>query len=604
MKGRVLRGNGISPGIAIGKALVLKSRRIPVVRRSIQEEDIPLELKKLKEALSRSKRQLIDLKKRFSQEGGGIPVCIFDSHLMMLEDPVFIAEVERVIKESRVNVEWAIRLVIDDIIAAFSSIEDEFFRERKVDIEDVGNRLLLNLSSSSFFQSKMSLSEEVIVIAPNLTPSDLAHLAPRFLLGFATDTGGATSHTGIIARSRKIPAVVGVNGVTSEVRTGDRVIIDGDEGVVIVEPTEVLIKEYRVKQLQLRDYEARLFRTKELEAVTTDGVKVTLQANIDLPEEVDAAIAYGAEGIGLYRSEFLFLKPGFEPPTEEEHFQVYRELTEKVSPHPAIVRTLDLGGEKLSDREGAPDEANPVLGLRAIRYCLKRRDLFKTQLRALLRASAYGDIRVVFPLISGLEELREVKEIFSEAKEELKREGVPINEDMPLGVMIEVPSAAATADILAMEADFFSIGTNDLVQYFLAVDRTNMAVSHLYQPLHPAILRSVKFVVEAAKKAEIGVNICGEIAADPILVMVLLGMGLTQLSMNPASIPLIKNVIRSVSLSEAEEIARRVLTFSTAKEIEEYLLERMASRFSGRVLTELRNNHRGGGNGLSGDKKG
>jgi len=604
MKGRVLRGNGISPGIAIGKALVLKSRRIPVVRRSIQEEDIPLELKKLKEALSRSKRQLIDLKKRFSQEGGGIPVCIFDSHLMMLEDPVFIAEVERVIKESRVNVEWAIRLVIDDIIAAFSSIEDEFFRERKVDIEDVGNRLLLNLSSSSFFQSKMSLSEEVIVIAPNLTPSDLAHLAPRFLLGFATDTGGATSHTGIIARSRKIPAVVGVNGVTSEVRTGDRVIIDGDEGVVIVEPTEVLIKEYRVKQLQLRDYEARLFRTKELEAVTTDGVKVTLQANIDLPEEVDAAIAYGAEGIGLYRSEFLFLKPGFEPPTEEEHFQVYRELTEKVSPHPAIVRTLDLGGEKLSDREGAPDEANPVLGLRAIRYCLKRRDLFKTQLRALLRASAYGDIRVVFPLISGLEELREVKEIFSEAKEELKREGVPINEDMPLGVMIEVPSAAATADILAMEADFFSIGTNDLVQYFLAVDRTNMAVSHLYQPLHPAILRSVKFVVEAAKKVEIEVNICGEIAADPILVMVLLGMGLTQLSMNPASIPLIKNVIRSVSLSEAEEIARRVLTFSTAKEIEEYLLERMASRFSGRVLTELRNNHRGGGNGLSGDKKG
>jgi len=604
MKGRVLRGNGISPGIAIGKALVLKSRRIPVVRRSIQEEDIPLELKKLKEALSRSKRQLIDLKKRFSQEGGGIPVCIFDSHLMMLEDPVFIAEVERVIKENRVNVEWAIRLVIDDIIAAFSSIEDEFFRERKVDIEDVGNRLLLNLSSSSFFQSKMSLSEEVIVIAPNLTPSDLAHLAPRFLLGFATDTGGATSHTGIIARSRKIPAVVGVNGVTSKVRTGDRVIIDGDEGVVIVEPTEVLIKEYRVKQLQLRDYEARLFRTKELEAVTTDGVKVTLQANIDLPEEVDAAIAYGAEGIGLYRSEFLFLKPGFEPPTEEEHFQVYRELTEKVSPHPAIVRTLDLGGEKLSDREGAPDEANPVLGLRAIRYCLKRRDLFKTQLRALLRASAYGDIRVVFPLISGLEELREVKEIFSEAKEELKREGVPINEDMPLGVMIEVPSAAATADILAMEADFFSIGTNDLVQYFLAVDRTNMAVSHLYQPLHPAILRSVKFVVEAAKKVEIEVNICGEIAADPILVMVLLGMGLTQLSMNPASIPLIKNVIRSVSLSEAEEIARRVLTFSTAKEIEEYLLERMASRFSGRVLTELRNNHRGGGNGLSGDKKG
>ncbi|MCD6450820.1 MAG: phosphoenolpyruvate--protein phosphotransferase [Acidobacteria bacterium] len=604
MKGRVLRGNGISPGIAIGKALVLKSRRIPVIRRSIQEEDIPLELKKLKEALSRSKRQLIDLKKRFSQEGGGIPVCIFDSHLMMLEDPVFIAEVERVIKESRVNVEWAIRLVIDDIIAAFSSIEDEFFRDRKVDIEDVGNRLLLNLSSSPFFQSKMSLSEEVIVIAPNLTPSDLAHLAPRFLLGFATDTGGATSHTGIIARSRKIPAVVGVNGVTSEVRTGDRVIIDGDEGVVIVEPTEVLIKEYRVKQLQLRDYEARLFRTKELEAVTTDGVKVTLQANIDLPEEVDAAIAYGAEGIGLYRSEFLFLKPGFEPPTEEEHFQVYRELTEKVSPHPAIVRTLDLGGEKLSDREGAPDEANPVLGLRAIRYCLKRRDLFKTQLRALLRASAYGDIRVVFPLISGLEELREVKEIFSEAKEELKREGVPINEDMPLGVMIEVPSAAATADILAMEADFFSIGTNDLVQYFLAVDRTNMAVSHLYQPLHPAILRSVKFVVEAAKKAEIEVNICGEIAADPILVMVLLGMGLTQLSMNPASIPLIKNVIRSVSLSEAEEIARRVLTFSTAKEIEEYLLERMASRFSGRVLTELRNNHRGGGNGLSGDKKG
>jgi phosphotransferase system enzyme I (PtsI) len=434
------------------------------------------------------------------------------------------------------------------------------------------------------------------VVAPNLTPSDLAHLDSRFLIGFATDTGSATSHTGIIARSRKIPAVVGVGGVTSDVKNGDTVIIDGDEGAVIVNPSKVLIKEYQVKQVQLLDYEARLFKTKRLSAVTTDGIKVILQANIELPEEIDSALAYGAEGIGLYRSEFLFLRPGFNPPSEEEHFRVYRELIEKVSPNPAIVRTLDLGGEKICEgTEAPPDEANPVLGLRAVRYCLKKQDIFKTQLRALLRASVYGDLRVVFPLISGLEELRQVKEVFSEAKEELGDKGVNFNERMLIGVMIEVPSAAATADILASEADFFSIGTNDLVQYFLAVDRNNMAVSHLYQPLHPAILRSIRFIVEAAGKAGIEVNICGEIAADPLLAMILLGMGLTRLSMNPASIPLIKNVIRSVSSSEAEQMAKRVLTLTTAKEIDEYLWEKMTTRFSGGFLSELRNNHRGEG---------
>jgi phosphotransferase system enzyme I (PtsI) len=594
MKARFLRGNGISSGIAIGKAIVFKNRRAPVVRRGIQREDVPSETKRLREALARSEKQLNELKERFSREGVSIAAYIFDSHLMMIQDPLFISSIEEAIREEQVNVEWAIKMVLDDIITAFSKIEDEFFRERMVDIEDVVDRILFNLSPYS--QPKRDLSEKVIVVAPNLTPSDLAHLDSRFLIGFATDTGSATSHTGIIARSRKIPAVVGVGGVTSDVKNGDTVIIDGDEGAVIVNPSKVLIKEYQVKQVQLLDYEARLFKTKRLSAVTTDGIKVILQANIELPEEIDSALAYGAEGIGLYRSEFLFLRPGFNPPSEEEHFRVYRELIEKVSPNPAIVRTLDLGGEKICEgTEAPPDEANPVLGLRAVRYCLKKQDIFKTQLRALLRASVYGDLRVVFPLISGLEELRQVKEVFSEAKEELGDKGVNFNERMLIGVMIEVPSAAATADILASEADFFSIGTNDLVQYFLAVDRNNMAVSHLYQPLHPAILRSIRFIVEAAGKAGIEVNICGEIAADPLLAMILLGMGLTRLSMNPASIPLIKNVIRSVSSSEAEQMAKRVLTLTTAKEIDEYLWEKMTTRFSGGFLSELRNNHRGEG---------
>ena len=574
----MLKGVGVSPGIAIGKALLFKGEGIALGRRTIAEDEIAQELQRLEGAIERSKKQLISLKDKISSEAGKDYARIFDAHKLMLEDKVLINEIHHLVKEEKVNVEWALKEVRDRLINLFAQFSNEYMKDRGIDVEDVWQRIQSNLSPNPTANAA-NLSEEGILVATSLSPSDLAQMDKRFLRGFVTDAGGRTSHTGILARSLEIPAVIGLYDVTSRVKEGDLLIIDGNEGVVIVNPNTTLIQEYESKKRRYEEHEVELLKTKELPAVTLDGKRIALLANIELPQEIDSALEHGAEGVGLYRSEFLYLRPSFSPPSEEDSFLLYKELVEKLAPYPATIRTLDLGGEKMDNLPEVSQEPNPFLGLRAIRFCFKWKEVFKTQLRALLRASAYGNLRIIFPMISGIEELLQAKLILEEVKDELQSEHIPFNPRIAIGVLIEIPSAALVADMLAKEVDFFSIGTNDLIQYLIAVDRSNVNVGYLYEPLHPAILRSLKFIVDSALKYEVPVSLCGEMAGDPIALMVLLGLGLDELSMNPYSIPLIKRVIRSLRVDEAKRMVRKVMRLTTARQVEEYLLEKLTRRF-------------------------
>ena len=577
-KEQMLRGMGVSPGIAIGRAFLFKGEGVALSRRTIADEEVAQEFQRLKEAIEKSKKQLVSLKQRVSREAGKDYARIFDAHILMLEDKVLINAVRHLVKEERVNVEWALKEVRDRLIKLFAQFDNEYMQDRGVDVEDVWQRIQSNLSSDPTSHAA-NLWQEGILVAPNLSPSDLAQIDKRLLQGFVTNAGGRTSHTGILARSLEIPAVIGLYDVTSRVSEGDLMIIDGNEGIVIVNPNHTLIQEYKSKKRRYQEHEVELLKTKELPAVTLDGKRITLLANIELPEEINSALEHGAEGVGLYRSEFLYLRPSFSLPSEEEAFLIYRELAEKLIPYPATIRTFDLGGDKIDDLPEMSQEANPFLGLRAIRFCLKRKEVLKTQLRAFLRASAYGNLRIIFPMISGIEELLQAKLILEEVKEELQTENISFNPRTPIGVLIEIPSAALIADLLAKEVDFFSIGTNDLIQYLIAVDRSNVNVSYLYEPLHPAILRTLKFIVDSAQKYEVPVSLCGEMAGDPVAFMVLLGLGLDELSMNPYSIPPIKRLIRSLKVEEARRMVREVMRFTTARQVEEYLLEKLTRKF-------------------------
>lgn len=574
----MLRGLGVSPGIAIGKALLFKGVGIVLSRRAISDGEVAHEIQKLEGAIEKSKQQLISLKDRLSSEAGKDYARIFDAHILMLEDEVLINEICHLVQEERVNVEWALKEVRDRLINLFAQFNNEYMQDRGIDVEDVWQRIQSNLSPNPTLKAA-DLSEEGILVASSLSPSDLAQMDKKLLRGFVTDAGGRTSHTGILARSLEIPAVIGLSNVTSQVREGDLLLIDGNEGVVIVNPNPALIQEYESKKRRYQEHEVELLKTKELPAVTLDGRRIALLANIELPEEIDSAIEHGAEGIGLYRSEFLYLRPSFSPPSEEESFLLYRELAEKLTPYPATIRTLDLGGDKIDVAPEVSQEANPFLGLRAIRLCFKRKEVFKTQLRALLRASVYGNLRIIYPMISGIEEILQAKLILEEVKDELQSEHIPFNPRIPIGVLIEIPSAALVADLLAKEVDFFSIGTNDLIQYLIAVDRSNVNVSYLYEPLHPAILRSLKFIVDSARKYEVPVSLCGEMAGDPLALIVLLGLGLHELSMNPYSIPLIKRLVRSLSAEESRRMVREIMKLTTARQVEEYLLEKHTRMF-------------------------
>lgn len=575
---RTYKGVGVSPGIAIGRAVIVEKRVAQVYRIPIRDEDIESEVRRFNESLDKTRDELLDLKQKVSRSMGDEYAQIFEAHAMIVGDASFADKVAQKIEEEQVNAEWALAEVQEELQARFASFEDDYLRERVADVKDVAERVLVNLQGIAHHDLS-EINHDVIIIADDLTPSDTVQFNRKPVIGFVTEVGGRTSHASIIAKSLFMPAVIGVPKLTKIVDSDELVIVDGYEGTVVVNPTQAMVQEYLSRVSRHEEAEQKLLENRELPAITKDHHQISLQANIELVEELDDAIKFGAEGIGLYRSEFLYIATSPDLPTEEEHFEIYRKLAAATAPNWCIIRTFDLGGEKLAREIIGSKDDNPVLGLRALRLCMQHRDMFKTQLRALLRASAFGKIKIMFPLVSGVQELRQVKTLVREIRMELDAEGIPHNPELQIGIMMEVPSAAVIADLLATEADFFAIGTNDLIQYALAIDRGNEKVSYLYEPLHPAILRLVKNVIDAGKRAGIPVEMCGEMASDPIYAIVLLGLGLEIFSMNPSSIPVIKNVIRSVRYKDCRRIAELALNKKTAQEIEEFVIESVAMRF-------------------------
>jgi phosphotransferase system enzyme I (PtsI) len=582
---RTYKGVGVSPGIAIGRALIVEKKIESVYRVPIHQDQIEAEVGRFREALVATREELLDLKEKVRRSMGDEYASIFDAHAMIVSDPSFADKVIQKIESESVNAEWAVSEVLEELEARFESFENEYLRDRGEDVKDVGESLLKNLQGLSHHDLS-EIDHDVIIVADEITPSDTIRFNRRPIVGLATETGGRTSHASIIAKSLFMPAVIGVPRLTQIVDNEELVIVDGYEGTVIVNPTAALVQEYNSKVSRHEEYETKLLENRDIAAVTRDGRAISLQANIELVEELDDAVKFGAEGIGLYRSEFLYISKSPLLPSEEEHYQIYRSLVERMNPNWTIIRTFDLGGKKLAREVIGTREDNPVLGLRGLRLCMKHRDMFHTQLRALLRASAHGRLKIMFPLVSGIQELRQVKSLVREIKAELDSEGIAYNRDLQIGIMIEVPAAAVIADLLATEADFFSIGTNDLIQYSLAIDRSNENVNYLYEPLHPAILRMIKGVLDAGKSQGIPVSMCGEMAGDPLYAIMLLGLGLEIFSMNPSSIPVVKNVLRSLRYKDCRKIAEAALKKKTAQEIEEFVIESVAMRLPGGLIPQ------------------
>lgn len=578
MSAQVFRGIGVSPGIAVGKALVVEVRRPRIKREPVDPARVPLEISRLRQALEASRRQILEIQERIAKEVGPQYGRIFDAHLLILEDRWLVEEASAAIQAQGVNAEYALQEVLEPVRQAFSRVEDGYLRERRTDVDDVGDRVLRNLLGQRGSFQVEGMRGEAIVFAHELTPSDTAQLHRDAVLGLVTETGGRTSHTAIMARSLEIPAVVGVEEVCAHAVNHETVILDGTEGLVILAPDRDTLARYHARKQQLEYVGRALHKLGALPAETQDGYRVRVTANIEFPEELPAVQAHGAEGIGLYRTEFLYLnRPDL--PGEEEHFAVYRAVAAEMHPRPTVIRTLDFGGDKLASAIQLAAEENPSLGLRAIRLCLHRPDIFRTQLRAILRASAFGSLRIMYPMISGVAELRAANAILEDVKAELRRQGVAFDPEIQVGAMIETPSAAVTADLLAREVDFFSVGTNDLIQYALAIDRINEQVAYLYEPLHPAVLRMVRGVVSAAHNEGIWISMCGEMASDPLHGLLLVGLGFDELSMTPGAIPLMKRIIRSVTYGQAAEAAQRLFGCATAQEVERLLLQEMRARF-------------------------
>jgi len=576
-KTQLIKGIGVTPGIIIGKAYLVDRRKIEAPARVIQESHIPQEIERFQEAVEESKKQLRLAKDKLLHEDAAGPSYILDVHLLLLEDKNLIENTVETIRQSWINSEWALKINLDRLRKVFDSIGDEYLKSRKTDVDYIGERILRNLMGKGK-ETFSQIKEEVIIVAHDLSPADTAQMAKDKVTAFVTDMGGKTSHTAIMARSLEIPAVVGAETATHHINTGDTLIVDGITGVVVVNPSPEIMQEYQERHRARQQMERELFLYRDLPAETLDGYRVKVLANIELVEEIPAVLQHGAEGIGLYRTEYLYLNRK-DLPSEEDHFQAYKKVIEGISPHPAVIRTLDIGGDKFMSQMDLAEEMNPAMGLRAIRFSLKEIDIFKTQLRAILRASAFGKIKLMLPMISGITEIREVKKILNEVRLSLSAEGIPFNPQMEIGVMIEVPSAVAIADILAKEVDFFSIGTNDLIQYALAIDRVNESVTHLYEPLHPAILRLVREVVKAAHEAGIKVAMCGEMAGEPLYVPILLGLELDELSMNVLSIFRVKKILRSYTIRECRNLVADSLHLSTPNEIEELVRESLKNKF-------------------------
>ncbi|HET6922117.1 MAG TPA: phosphoenolpyruvate--protein phosphotransferase [Anaeromyxobacteraceae bacterium] len=578
-----LFGLAASPGIAIGRVWLVDRRRVRTPRRRIGPEEVEAELARIEAALHASDRQLAEVREKVKQAESAEHTAIIDMHRMMLRDVMLVEEARRLVREERVNAEWAVKRAIRKIKGAFAGVADEYFKERRADVDYVGERIIKNIMGEGPDVVEPP-PEGSVVVARDLSPADTALLLhDRKVAGFVTDAGALTSHTAIVARALEIPAVVGVGRATALADRGDWIVVDGGRGQVILDPGPGERADYEAARQRYLAQEAELMRLRDLPATTADGVTLRLMGNIEFAEEVKSLLDHGGEGVGLYRTEFLFLGRR-ELPGEEEHYQTYRRILEALEPRPVTIRTFDMGGDKLP--AGSRDHAeNPALGLRAIRYCLRQPDLFRAQLRALLRASAHGSLRIMFPMVSGVAEVRAARRMLAEVRAELERDGVETR-PVPVGIMVELPAAAMIADRLARECDFLSIGTNDLIQYTIAIDRHNKDVAYLYKPLHLSVLRTLKFVCDAGRKAGIPVSMCGEMAGEPLYTMVLIGLGLDELSMNGPSIPLVKKVIRNASAGDGRALLERLLDLTSADEIEREVRSEMARRFPGLLLAE------------------
>lgn len=573
-----LRGLGVSPGIALGEPVVHETRPIAVLRIPIATDSVDGEVERFRNAIRETVQRIQSHQERAVQKMGEEYAAIFEAHRLIASDPSLSDPVEHIIRSHRVNAEWALDQVVEKLVARFESFGDAHLADRKLDVLDVAHQILHALRGVDLRRLE-ELDRPVILVSDDLPPSQAVQLPLDRILGFALETGGPTAHTTIIARSFGIPVIVGVHGVCEAARSSRRLAVDGFEGRVVIDPNPAEIAEYQSRQRDYQEQQAQLSQMRVMPTVTRDGHQLELYANIDLPVELDQALHWNVSGVGLYRSEFLYMKMSPALPSEEEHLETYRNLVARMEGRPVTIRTYDLGGKKLGREVMGNHEANPVMGLRGIRLCLRKREFFVVQLRALLRVAGehpQGRVRVMFPLISGVEEVRVTRLLVEQVRDELRREGHPVHDSIPLGAMVEVPSAAVLARELAREVDFLSIGTNDLIQYTLAVDRGNDLVADLYRPTNPAVLRLLDQIIAAGEAEGVDVTMCGEMAADPLMVPILVGLGLRRFSINPLAVPVVRSLMRQLSYRESVHLARQVRQMVTSREVEEYLLERLA----------------------------
>ena len=577
-KNLLLKGIVASQGIAIGKVFLVNQDHLELSHYNIAtNKEIEKEINRFKKAIEESQSQLLRAKKDINKKKFKEAQYIIDTHILLLQDKVLMDNTIKIIKHEKIDAALALKKTIEGLRTHLAEINDEYMKERTSDIDYIEQRLLRNLAGIKR-DIVAKIREKVIIVATDLSPADTANLNVNEVLGFTIDSGGKTSHTAIMARALKIPAVVGLKNITRRVKTGDTMILDGIHGVVIINPTADTLLKYNQKKAEYDEFEIGLLKHKDLPGETIDGFRVKLMANIEIMEELPSVLTYGAEGIGLYRTEFLYLNRK-DLPSEAEQFEIYKTVSQKIAPHPVTIRTLDIGGDKFMSHIDVAEEINPVMGLRAIRFCLKEVAIFKTQLRAIMRSSAYGKVKIMFPMISGIEEVRQIKIILSEVKKELQAEHKVFDPDIEIGIMVEVPSAASIADILAKEVNFFSIGTNDLIQYALAIDRVNENVSYLYEPLHPAVLRLLRNIINSAHDNGIPVAMCGEMAGEPFYMPILLGLGIDELSMNVMALPRVKSVLRSLDYKQSQLVTDSIFKLSTAQEIETLLKKEVKKHF-------------------------
>jgi len=564
----VIKGINASPGICIGKAYLVDSEGVEVVPKyRIQDKELSNEIKRFKAAVKKARDELRKIVEQSPEELQN--AHILETHIALLKDKMLYTRTIETVKQEKVNAEWALKKVVSNLIEVFQTMTDPYLKERSADVIQVADSIMHNLVGTKKVNIA-AIDKRVILVAHDLTPAETSQINLEWVMGFITDRGGKASHTGIIARSLEIPAVVGLRTATALIRSDDLIIIDGNTGTVIIRPTEDSLFQYEARKTDYEQYKAVITRESQAPAETEDGVRLAVMGNIELPEEVFAVINYGGDGIGLYRTEFqYFNRDGF--PNEDELFDKYKDVVDVMHPKPVTIRTLDINGDKALNNQFSAEETNPALGLRAIRYCLRRPQVFKYQLRAILRAAASGNIRILFPLISTYFEICEAVRMLDNAAESLEKDGLPYNRDIEIGAMIEVPSAVIMADVIAEKVDFFSIGTNDLIQYALAIDRGNEQVAHLFQPLDPAIIRMLKHTADVAREKEIKIFMCGEMAGTPHHIPLLLGIGMDELSMNPQSIPDIKRVIRSLNVGDARSFVREALKQTTARSMFELI---------------------------------